>query len=374
MPTWSKQLRPVFRAYAFSIAFWIPLSVLVGYQNFMLDMGSRPHVSLWRALLVYGTRYFAVALLTPPLFYIVARWPVSRRHFRRIGVYALGYVPFISAFAIIRWVLLPPWLEETNSFGPRTLETLTWLVYTHYADSLLLFLGILLAAHAYTYFVQSQQQEVDRSRLRQHLAQSELQALRAQLQPHFLFNTLQGVSALIDSSPSTAQTMLLTLASLLRTVLKHGSCDLITVRDELELVRAYLCLEQMRLGTRLAVRWRISPEAEGALIPQLLLQPLVENAIVHGIAPARDGGWIAIEAAVRNTRLFVEIRNSVADSSPPGLHIGLVNVKARLQHLYSDDAAFEFRIEADTNTALARLALPAFATSLAEPAAAFGSS
>ena len=374
MPTWSNKLRPVLRAYALSIAFWIPLSVLVGYQNYMLDYGSRPHIELWRALLVYGTRYFAIGLLTPPLFYIVRRWPVSRRHYRRLAVYALGYVPFLCAFAVIRWVLLPPWLEETNSFGPRTLETLTWLAYTHYADSLLLFLGILLAAHAYTYFVKSQQQEVDRSRLRQHLAQSELQALRTQLQPHFLFNTLQGVSALIDSSPSNAQTMLLTLASLLRTVLKHGSCDLISVRDELEFVRAYLCLEQMRLGTRLAVRWRISPEAEGALIPQLLLQPLVENAIAHGIAPARDGGWIAIEAAVQEGRLLVDIRNSIAGTSQPGLNIGLVTVKARLQHLYSDDAAFEFCIEADTNIALARLALPAFATSLAQPAVAIGGS
>jgi LytS/YehU family sensor histidine kinase len=272
----------------------------------------------------------------------------------------------MCAFTVIRWLLLPPWLDETKSFGPRTLETLSWLATSHYADSLLLYLVILLAAHAYTYFMRSQQQEVDRSRLRQHLAQSELQALRAQLQPHFLFNTLQGVSALIDSSPSNAQTMLLTLASLLRTVLKHGSCDLIRVREELEFVRAYLCLEQMRLGTRLAVRWQISPEAEGALIPQLLLQPLVENAIVHGIAPARDGGWIAIEAAVRDGRLFVEISNSIAGTSHPGLNIGLVNVKARLQHLYSDDAAFEFRIEADTKTALARLALPAFATSLAD--------
>jgi len=292
MPTWSNKLRPVFRAYALSIAFWIPLSVLVGYQRYMLDDGSNPHVELWIELLVYATRYFAIALLTPPLFYVVKRWPVSRRHLHRLGMYALGFVPFMCAFAVIRWVLLPPWLEDIYSFGPRTLETLSFLLYTHYADALLLFLRILLAAHAYTYFVRSQQQEVDGLRLRQHLAQSELQALRAQLQPHFLFNTLQGVSALIDSSPSTAQTMLLTLASLLRTVLRHGSCDLISMKEEFEFVRAYLYLEQMRLGTRLAVRWRIAPEAEGALIPQLLLQPLVENAIVHGIAPARDGGWI----------------------------------------------------------------------------------
>lgn len=252
------------------------------------------------------------------------------------------------------------------SFGPRTLHTLFELAYSTFADVLLLFLGILVAAHAYTYFVRGQQQEMDRLRLRQSLAQSELQALRAQLQPHFLFNTLQGVSTLIETNPPTAQAMLQKLGSLLRTVLKHGSSDLISLKEELAFVRAYLDLELMRLGTRLAVRWRIAPDAEAALIPQLLLQPLVENAIAHGIAPAREGGWIAIEAHIRDDVLLVEIRNSVAATSQPGLQVGLVNVKARLKHLYADDAHFEFLVQGETKVAVARLEVPALASSISD--------
>jgi LytS/YehU family sensor histidine kinase len=254
-------------------------------------------------------------------------------------------------------------MEESMSWGPRSLWNLFALAYSTFADLFLLYLGVVVAAHAYTYFVRDQQLEMDRLRLRQSLAQSELQALRAQLHPHFLFNTLQGVSTLIDAAPATAQRMLFTLATLLRVVLKQGSVDLISLKEELNFLRAYLELEHMRLGSRLTVRWDIAPEAEQALIPQLLLQPLVENAVVHGIANARDGGWIEISVRIRNHCLEVEIRNSLGGTSQPGLGVGLANVKARLQHLYADDelASFDFRIE--NTQAVARLVVPA-ATSM----------
>jgi len=340
----------------------MPLSLLVAWQSYILDRESHLIVVLPSLLKVYAARYFALALLTPPIFSLVTRWPASMSDRRRVGLYALGYLPFVCLFATIRWIILPPWLEETGSFGPRSASTLLELAYSTFADVLLLYLVIIMGAHAYTYFVRGQQQEMERLRLRQSLAQSELQSLRAQLQPHFLFNTLQGVSTLIDTHPPTAQSMLHTLGSLLRTVLKQGSGDLVPLRQELEFVRGYLDLEHMRLGGRLAVRWRISPDAEDALIPQMLLQPLVENAIVHGIAPAREGGWIEIDAGVRDGQLVVEIRNSVAGESTPGLQVGLVNVKARLTYLYQDDARFDFARNSEQKTAVARVVVPAFSS------------
>ena len=338
----------------------MPLSLLVAWQSYILDRESHLVVVLPSILKVYAARYFTLAVLTPPIFYLVIRWPASMSDRRRAGLYALGYLPFAGLFATIRWIILPPWLEETGSFGPRSASTLLELAYSTFADVLLLYLVIIMGAHAYTYFVRGQQQEMERLRLRQSLAQSELQSLRAQLQPHFLFNTLQGVSTLIETHPPTAQSMLHTLGSLLRTVLKQGSSDLVPLRQELEFVRGYLDLEHMRLGGRLSVRWRISPEAEEALIPQMLLQPLVENAIVHGIAPAREGGWVEIEAEVRDGRLFVRMLNSVSGESPPGLRVGLVNVKARLTHLYQDDARFDFSRDDGQKIAVACVVVPAF--------------
>jgi two-component system LytT family sensor kinase len=357
----NRNARLISRAYALSLLFWMPLSLLVGWQSYFLGRKAHLPLSLDNELMVYAARYFTVALLTPLIFYWVNRWPASSAQLRRIAVYALTYIPFSGAFALIRWSILPPWLEETLTWGPRSLHTLFELAYSTFADVFLLYLGILLAAHAYTYFVRGQQQEMDRLRLRQSLAQSELQALRAQLHPHFLFNTLQGISTLIEADPATAQKMLFTLATLLRAVLKHGSADLISLRDELHFLRAYLDLEHMRLGSRLTVRWHIAPDSEQALVPQLLLQPLVENAIIHGIANAREGGWIEISVRIRDERLEVEIRNSIAGLSQPGLGVGLANVKARLRHLYADDdlASVHFRIE--DHRALARLVVPAFA-------------
>ncbi len=360
----SNSARLIARAYALALLFWLPLSLLVGWQTFYLERLEHLHVELSIEMLVSAVRYFTVALLTPPIFYWVNRWPASRTQLRRIAAYALAYIPFSCAFALIRWLILPPWMEETMSWGPRSLWNLFALAYSTFADLFLLYLGVVIAAHAYTYFVRGQQQEMDRLRLRQSLAQSELHALRAQLHPHFLFNTLQGVSTLIDVAPATAQRMLFTLATLLRVVLKHGSVDLISVKEELNFLRAYLELEHMRLGSRLTVRWDIAPEAEQALIPQLLLQPLVENAVVHGIANARDGGWVEISVRMRNRSLEVEIRNSIGGAAKPGLGVGLANVRARLQHLYGNDelASFEFRVE--TTQAVARLVVPAAAPML----------
>jgi len=270
--------------------------LLVAWQQYSLQRKEHLAVILHDEVIVYGVRYLTVAVLTVPIFHIVSRWPVTVGAARRLGAYVLGYIPFAIAFGFIRWCLAPPWMEETLTWGPRNLATLYELTYATFADVAALYLAVTLAAHAYSYFARNRRQEIERLELLQSLAQSELQSLKAQLQPHFLFNTLQGISTLIDTDTVTAQDMLRRLATLLRTTLNHGAIDLIPFREELDFVRSYLDLEGMRLGKRLRASWQISSNTHDAQIPQLLLQPLVENAIVHGIASARDGGWIELEA------------------------------------------------------------------------------
>ncbi len=355
------------RAYAMSLVFWMPLSQVVGLQTYLVDRKEHLPVVLSTILLVDAARYLSVAILTPSIFSWVAQWPIDGSHVRRIVVYVLGYIPFSCAFAIIRWSLLPPWMEDTLAFGPSSLHSLVELTYLTFADVMVIYIGILVAAHAYSYFVRARNEEVERLQLRQLLTQSELQTLRAQLHPHFLFNTLQGVSTLIDTNAPAAKGMLHTLASLLRTVLKRGNADLVSFKEELTFVREYLNIEGMRLGTRLEVRWRVAPDTDGYLIPQLILQPLIENAIVHGVANNRDGGWIEVEARVRADRLQVKIANSVAGSSTPGLRVGLDNVRARLRHLYGDDARLEFQIYHDRCRAIAWLELPALESAAGSP-------
>lgn len=357
-------LRRVLRAYAISIAIWAPISLLVTWQMYTFEHSLIPTLPLSEVFLVYSVRHLSAALLTPPLFYIASRWPVTENVVARTVAYLLGSIPFALAFAAIRLALVPYYVEQLASWQPRSFHAFVELALGTYRDIFVLYyLGIIVAAHAYSYFQQGQQQAIERLSLRQALAQSELQVLRAQLHPHFLFNTLQGISTLIVTDRETARAMLHTLAELLRRVLKYGSADVIQFDEELAFVKAYLELEQMRLGRRLIVRWHIDPGVEAAHIPQLLLQPLVENAIQHGIAGTGEGGWIEIEACLKQDQLIVVIRNSTGGGSGAGLGVGIPNTRARLRFLYGEDATFEFSTRED-GTAVAEVALPGFTAPL----------
>jgi len=360
MPTLQDQARILLRSYALSVAVWLPLSLAIGSQVYFMDRSHSLPVVLWQLLLTYAVRYLCVAILTPPLFELVIRWPLTTDVLRRSGVYCLGFVAFSCAFALLRWLFLPPWIDETLSFGPRSLGVLLNYGYGTFADLLLAYVGIVVVAHAYTYFVRGRRQEIERIELQRSLAQSELRALRAQLHPHFLFNALQGIDVLIETDPPRAHRMLTTLGSLLRTVLRHGSADLVPLREELQFLQAYVSLEQMRFGNRLKAEWHVEPSSLGSLVPQLLLQPLVENAIAHGAASAPEGGSLGFRSWLQDDRLRVEITNTVSESARCGLGMGLANTRARLRYLYSEDAQLEFAVDPNARRAVASVSLPAF--------------
>jgi LytS/YehU family sensor histidine kinase len=170
-----------------------------------------------------------------------------------------------------------------------------------------------------------------------------LKALRAQLNPHFLFNSLNSISALTTIDPKRAREMCVLLSDFLRKSLKLGERSMVALSEELDLLRAYLSIEQIRFGSRLVVEWSIAPEAQEIQIPTLLLQPLVENAIKHGIAAIPEGGTITISAARKGGFVEIMLENPVDSDSehPQGLGIGLKQVKMRLQGRYGPDIFFE---------------------------------
>lgn len=189
---------------------------------------------------------------------------------------------------------------------------------------------------------------------------SELRALKTQVNPHFIFNCLNSISALTTSDPEKARAMCILLADFLRKTLGLGEKALISLRDELALSHAYLSVEQIRFGPRLRLEENTEPKALEYLLPPLLLQPLIENAVAHGIANLTDGGWIRLDighAAPEN--LLITVENNFDPEAPRrrGAGIGLKNVRQRLNTSYGTRARFE--VHTNGNWFSVALSLPA---------------
>jgi hypothetical protein len=208
-------------------------------------------------------------------------------------------------------------------------------------------------------FRDSREAERQTMQLQFHAQEAELRALRAQINPHFLFNSLNSISALTTADPSGARTMTLRLADFLRRSLTLGNKDFVTVRDEVELAMSFLEIEQVRFGSRLRVRLDIDEEAKTLYVPPLLLQPLVENAVGHGIAHLVDGGEIAVSARRNGSRLTLRVENPCDPDGPRkrGHGIGLENVRSRLKTLFGPEAQLETTSSPDSFRA--EIVLPA---------------
>ena len=210
-------------------------------------------------------------------------------------------------------------------------------------------LGIVLylASAAFYYLLialeRAQKAEAEQLQLRMLAQEAELKALRAQLNPHFLFNSLNSISALTTVDSKRAREMCVLLSDFLRKSLGLGERRQVALREELDLVRAYLSIEQIRFGERLKVAWDIEPEAENALVPTLLLQPLVENAIKHGISVLPEGGELRLQATVLKGVVTFAVDNPSDLDAPskPGLGLGLRQVRQRLWGRFPERCRFE---------------------------------
>jgi hypothetical protein len=181
--------------------------------------------------------------------------------------------------------------------------------------------------------------------------EAQMRALRYQLQPHFLFNTLNAISTLVlDNQPRIATQMIARLADLLRRTLEAPDVHQVSLKEEIAVTKEYLALEKVRFGPRLMVTFEINPETQDALVPRFLLQPLVENAIRHGIAKRPDGGTLVLHAENVGGRLRVRIENDGVEDDEPVLRrntavphrgVGLTNTRARLEQMYGHEATLE---------------------------------
>ena len=239
--------------------------------------------------------------------------------------------------------------EAIDSMRALTISSLHDGFFVYLVWSLLYFIII--------YFRNYRQAEIDRLEMEVQSREAKLEAMRLQLNPHFLFNSLNSTRMLVGEDPEQARHMITQLARLLRTTLERSQSVTVTLHEELELTRTYLNLEAMRFEERLTYQFDIDPDAKSVAVPPMIVQTLVENAVKHGIAARKDGGTVTVRANTvqiqkHGDALCVQVTNTGhlnEDASRRG--IGLRNLRERLRLLYGD--AFTFSIangESDTNT------------------------
>jgi hypothetical protein len=330
------------------LAAWLPLAGLLTLAYAWVASGPWAEAAL---VAVFLTTVFA--FLSLAAWYPCRALPIERTRAGRVVVtHVLGALLSSSLWIAVgrTWVFA---LERGLGLAgaePR----FTAAAPSLFATGAILYLLVIALHYLAAAITESRQAERRALELRALAREAELRALRAQLDPHFLFNSLNSVSALIPSDPAAARSACLRLSEFLRDSLRLGGLVHIPLDEELHLVRSFLAVEQVRLGPRLAVDERVEAAAGACLVPPLLLQPLVENAIRHGISQLVAGGTVRLEAARRGARLAISIVNPCDPERPQARAsgLGLGNARARLQALYGGEAWLEaaesegrFRVE-----------------------------
>lgn len=322
--------------WALLLALW-SIPALIGSLVYYLRMVPTGEAVTWRYALTYQFAAWVPWIAMTPFVLALGRrfslersrpWVAMTVHLA--GGLVVGALYLALALAGMRAVAYEP---PANPFWTAYAD---WMLPTYLEFAVLTYFAILGLVYALEYYRRYVTGTVHASRLEAELARAQLQALRTQLQPHFLFNTLHAISSLMDEDIRAARRMIARLADLLRSTLDTTDQPEITLLRELETLELYLDIERERFSDRLRVELEVHPDTLEARVPNLVLQPLVENAIRHGIAPLQRGGRITVSAAREAGRLVLGVEDDGAGSrdSQPQEGVGLRNTRARLARLY----------------------------------------
>lgn len=276
------------------------------------------------------------ALLTLAIIGLALKLPLRGPHrWRNLGLHTLFGATVAVGHSLLYVALLS--VTSGKSLAAAT-SLLAQKLATTFQINLLIYAVIAAGVFGYQALSDLRRRELEQARLETRLAQAAASALKAQLQPHFLFNALNAISALIRTRPLEAERMLARLGDLLRLSLDGAGDQERSLAEELTFVDAYLAVERYRLGSRLTVRTDLAPGVEAARLPSLILQPLVENAVRHGVAPARRACTLRIRATLADQRLDLSVEDDGVGAETVVEGVGLGNARQRLAHLYGGQA------------------------------------
>ncbi|HEY7911543.1 MAG TPA: sensor histidine kinase [Blastocatellia bacterium] len=308
-------------------------------------------------MLIWELPYWLLwAALSPIIFWITRRFSFDRgQRLRSAGAHMLGClllsVGHRAVYLLIGWLLHVAVYHRLSSLS----EVYNFLFFFNLPTGFMSYATVLLVSYVIDYYRRYEEEELKISKLKTELAeaqlrmtQAQLQALKMQLQPHFLFNTLNSISALLEEDVEAADEMIARLGDFLRMTLENSGAEEVTLQEELEFLRCYLEIESVRFNDRLTVNMDIEPEALDARVPNLILQPIVENAIRHAVASRAGAGRIEIRARRESNKLSLSVRDdgpglSLAASTGARARegIGLANTRARLEQLYKGSHSFD---------------------------------
>jgi sensor histidine kinase YesM len=300
------------------------------------------------------------APLTPLVLALALRFPIQRGNWVRRSLLHLlfalafsiahitlrGLTPYAAWDAKLGRFVSAVWNSRTHAFA------INWQIFWNLFlsnvvdDTTGTYVPIVLVGHALSYYRRFRDRELHSAKLEMQLTRSHLQALKSHLQPHFLFNTMHSISALMLTDVAAADKMMSRFSDLLRMSIESSGVQITSLNRELEFVAGYLEIETVRFGERLSIVYDIAAETLDAQVPSLLLQPLVENAIRHGISRLSSGGSVWIAASRDGRDLYLRVRNngpglvSIA-GTPPGTGLGLRTTRERLRTLYGNQQSFE---------------------------------
>ncbi len=330
------------------LGFWTVLALLFSVGTYQVELGQARRLA-WGPLLRQEFKCcYAWGLVSLGVLWFCSRNALKPK---ATGRWALAHFAASFFFSGL-YLVFSSWLiaGETSVMHPEKILTFSYLIKVTWVHNLVtnffMYWLVVFAHLGWHYYQHYKEHQLQTAELQRELVEARLAALRMQLNPHFLFNTLHTVSALIHENPDAADRVVARLSDLLRLTLDASKPQEVPLSEEMEFLDRYLQIEQTRFTGRLKIDKQIEPAALPALVPYLILQPLVENAIRHGIEPREESGVLSIQAHRRNGRIELRIRDDGAglggkDSEPLREGIGLSNTRSRLRHLYGEDFRFE---------------------------------
>jgi signal transduction histidine kinase len=344
--------RTYLKTWLIVVAIWTLLGVIyAGPIYYEVEAEGMGHAA-WRIFSWQILTWLAWAPLTPVIVWLARRFSLIGSTWRRSLAVHLPVFFLISAIHSAAATAINLTIRPFDNMGDSPTDFWTRFLSRlkgSFGPDLLIYGGIVGICYALDYYRKYREREFLASRLETQLAQAQLESLRMQLHPHFLFNTLNGIVGLVrDNKNQAAIGMLVGLSDLLRHTLDHSSKHEVELKQEINFIKLYLSIQQMRFSDRLRIQYDIDPGTMHALVPNLILQPLTENALRHGIASSADSGTVGISSTLENGHLRLTVYDDGAGlpddwQMKSSTGIGLANTAARLQQLYDDDHQFDIR-------------------------------